>query len=117
MNVICLVGNLGNDPEVKALQDGKMVATFSLATKGYKDKTDWHKVVTFGNLAGVVGGHLNKGNRVGVEGTLTYNSWEDKDGNKRTQAQIIANRVEFLTPRKEGEPREADNRPSEDVPF
>ena len=120
MNLIVLVGNLGHDPEVKTTQDGTMVASFSLATKGYKDKTDWHKVVSFGKLAGLVGGHLNKGNKVGVEGTLTYNTWEDRDGNKRTQAQVIANRIEFLTPKEKAdapEPAGSQSPPDEDVPF
>lgn len=117
MNVICLIGNLGNDPEVKTLEGGQIVATFSMATKGYKDKTDWHRVVSFGKLAGLVGGYLNKGNRVGVEGTLTYNEWTDREGNKRTQAQIIANRVEFLTPKKEGTAQAGSEPLAEDLPF
>jgi len=108
MNIVTLVGNLGNDPEVKSTQSGEIVTTFSLATKGLKDKTDWHKIVCFGKLAGVAGGNLFKGSTVAVSGMLTYNTWE-KDGKKITQAQIIANRLDFISKKKDDG--------SKDVPF
>lgn len=118
MNLVVLIGHLGNDPEVKYTQDGKCVASFSLATTKGKDKPpDWHRVVTFGDTAGLVGGHLHKGDKVAVNGTLTYNQWTDREGNKKTQAQVIGNRIEFMSKKNQEERQPTASEPDEDIPF
>jgi single-strand DNA-binding protein len=121
MNVIILAGHLGRDPEIKYGQDGKAVAVFSLATRGFKkDSTDWHRVVAFGKTAELVAGYLSKGSHIALEGTLSYNTWENKDGQKITQANVIANRVEFLSKKSEQQeerPESSGEIPPEDIPF
>ena len=99
-----LIGFLGKDPEVKTLESGKEVATFSIATtinfknreSGEKEsKTYWFNVVAWGKLAQLVGNYLKKGSHVAIEGMLTNRSYE-KDGETRYITEIILNEVEFL---------------------
>jgi single-strand DNA-binding protein len=102
MNHIVLIGRIGKDPEIRTTQGGKSCASFTLATdSGFGDnkKTDWHSVVCFDRSAEVVHKYLKKGSGCAVIGRLTYDTYE-KDGQKRTVARIVAERVEFL-PRNE----------------
>lgn len=104
MNKAILLGNLGNDPEVKYTQSGSVVLSFSLATtenyKGEK-KTEWHRVTCFGKLAEICQKYLGKGSKVLVEGKIEYQKWQDRNGNQRQTTVIIANSVEFLSQRQE----------------
>jgi len=96
VNKVILLGNLGRDPEVRYLQSGDPVANFSLATNevwtdrnGQKqERTEWHRVEVFGKAAQVVRDYLSKGRQVYIEGTLRYDEWTDKDGNKRNTTKI-----------------------------
>jgi single-strand DNA-binding protein len=94
-----LIGNLGRDPEVRVSASGVTVAKFSLATteqvRGERETT-WHKIAAFGKVADFCGGYLTKGSKVFVEGRISYNQWEDKEGNKRTTTEIIAYSVQGL---------------------
>lgn len=101
VNKVIIVGNLGKDPEVKAVGQNT-VANFSLATSesytkdGQKqEKTEWHKIVAWGKLAELAGQYLKKGRQVYVEGKLQTREYE-KDGQKRYSTEIVANNITFL---------------------
>lgn len=103
VNRVFLIGFLGNDPEVRYTPGGTAVANFNLATSETRNKngqketrTEWHKVVAFGKVAEICGEYLAKGRQVYIEGKLQTRSWEDKDGNKRTSTEIVANTVRLL---------------------
>jgi single-strand DNA-binding protein len=97
LNEVKLIGNLGQNPEVRTLNNGNKVANFSLATsETYKDRdgqkqtvTEWHNVVIWGKLAEVAERYLTKGSQVYVSGKLKTRSWEDKDGNKKYITEIV----------------------------
>ncbi len=113
LNRVILMGNVGRDPEVKYLQNGQTVTTFSMATPDSrkvdgedKDLTEWHTVVFFGRLAEIAGEYLVKGSEVTVEGRLQTTKWEDKDGNKKQQTKIIGSNLIMVGNRKKKEERE-----------
>lgn len=99
VNKVTLIGNLGQDPEVKYLGNGGAVANLTLATSESwndkttgekKEKTEWHRVVLFGKLAEVAGEYLRKGSMVYIEGKLQTRKWE-KDGVERYSTEIVVN--------------------------
>ena len=104
INKVILVGNLGQDPEVKYTAGGDAVTTLSLATSdSWKDKdtgqdqerTEWHRVVLWRRLAEIAGEYLNKGSKVYVEGQLRTRKWE-QEGQTRYTTEIIARELQFL---------------------
>ncbi len=103
-NKVQLIGNLGNDPEVKKFDGGKVVANFRMATsdvyknnKGEKiSDTQWHNIVAWNGTAKIAEKLLKKGHEVAIEGKLTTRSWEDKDGNKKYMTEVLANEVLLL---------------------
>ena len=98
LNKSMIIGNLGQDPEVRATQNGTPVANLSVATtEKYKDKqgelqerTEWHRVVAWGRLAEICRDYLKKGSKVYFEGQLQTNKWQDNDGNDRYTTEIKA---------------------------
>jgi single-strand DNA-binding protein len=96
-NKVQLIGNLGNDPEIIAMDSGKKLAKFSLATNEiYKNAqgekvtdTQWHNVVAWGKTAEIVEEYVTKGKEVAVEGKLTSRSYDDKEGNKRYITEVV----------------------------
>jgi single-strand DNA-binding protein len=104
LNKVQLIGNLGKDPEVRAIPSGAKVANFSIATTesytgkdGQKsDKTEWHNIVMWRGLAEVAEKYLRKGSQVYIEGKLSTRSWDDKDGQKRYTTEIIADNLVML---------------------
>ncbi len=104
-NSVKLIGHLGADPEVKKLESGKVVAKFSVATSEvYKNKkgdkvteTQWHQIIAWGNTAEYVEKYLRKGTHIALDGKLTHNSYQDKDGIKRYSTQVVANEFVLLT--------------------
>ena len=104
INKVILVGNLGNDPEVRYTPSGAAVTTISVATtESWKDKdgnkqekTEWHRVVFFGRLAEIAGEYLRKGSQVYVEGKLRTNKWQDQSGQDRYTTEILANDLQML---------------------
>jgi len=104
INKVILVGNMGNDPEVRYTPAGAAVTTISVATtENWKDKegnkqekTEWHRVVFFSRLAEIAGEYLRKGSQVYIEGKLRTNKWQDKDGNDRYTTEILANEMQML---------------------
>jgi len=96
-NKVQLIGNLGQNPEIRTFDNGKAVARFSLATKdSYRDssgkkvtETQWHNLVAWGNLAKIVEKFLIKGSEVAVEGKLTHRAYDDKDGKKKYFTEVV----------------------------
>ena len=96
-NKVQLIGNLGQNPEIRTFDNGKAVARFSLATKdSYRDsngkkvtETQWHNLVAWGNLAKIVEKYLLKGSEVAIEGKLTHKAYDDKDGKKRYFTEVV----------------------------
>ena len=104
VNKVILIGRLGADPEIRYTPSGAEVTTFRIATSenwtnknGEKEeKTDWHRIVTWRNLAKICGEYLSKGKLVYIEGKLRTRNWEDKDGNKRTITEVEATEMKML---------------------
>jgi single-strand DNA-binding protein len=101
VNKAILIGRLGRDPELRALPTGNAVCNFNLATsekwgQDREEKTEWHRIVAFGKLAEICNQYLVKGKQVYIEGRIQTRSWEDKDGNKRTTTEIVANNMQML---------------------
>jgi len=111
LNRVQLIGNLGADPEVRSIASGNRVANLSLATsrqwKGTsgekQEKTEWHRVVLWNNkgsnLADLVERYCKKGDKIYVEGSIEYRSWQDKEGQTRYTTEIIAREVILLSGR------------------
>ena len=110
VNKVILVGNVGNDPEVRYMPNGNAVANVSVATSNsYKDKntgdqresTEWHRVVFFNRLAEIVEQYVKKGTKLYLEGRLQTRSWE-QDGAKRYSTEIVASEMQMLDSRGAG---------------
>lgn len=109
LNKVMLIGNLGQDPEVRQTAGGQSVANLSVATSerwtdksGQKqERTEWHRIVVWDKLADLCAQYLHKGKKVYVEGQLQTREWEDRDGNKRWTTEIRAREVKFLSPRED----------------
>lgn len=108
VNKVILIGRLGADPEQRALASGTSVTNLRVATsETWKDKetgekqerTEWHQVSLFGRLAEIAAEYLVKGSMVYVEGKLNTRKWQDKEGNDRYSTGIIAENLQFLTPK------------------
>jgi single-strand DNA-binding protein len=112
VNKVILIGNLGQDPEVRYAPDGTAMASLSIATtSSWKDKgsgeqrkeTEWHKVMFYGRLAEVVGEYLKKGKPIYVEGKLKTRTYKDKEGQDRYLTEIIGESMQMLA---DGEARQ-----------
>ena len=142
VNKVILVGNLGRDPEVRYTQGGAAVANFTLATNevwtdkagAKQERTEWHRVVAWRKMAEIARDHLGKGKQVYIEGALQTRQWEDRDGNKRSTTEVVANRLVLLgraeggagmggggerggAPMPESGADEGGAPPDEDIPF
>ncbi len=110
VNKVILVGRLGRDPETRYTGGGQAVANFSMATdESYKDKngerqkrTEWHRITAWGKLAEICQQYLKKGTMVYIEGRIQSREWQDKEGQKRTSFDIVANTMKMLSSRAEG---------------
>ncbi|MCG3772576.1 MAG: Single-stranded DNA-binding protein [Nitrosomonadaceae bacterium] len=105
VNKVIIVGNLGQDPDTKAMPSGMTVCNLRIATsESWKDKTsgetkeqtEWHSVAMFGRLAEIAGEYLRKGSQVYIEGRLRTRKWQDKTGNDRYTTEIVANEMQML---------------------
>ena len=109
VNRVMLVGRLGRDPETRYTGSGQAVANFSVATdESYKDRngerqkrTEWHKIVVWGKQAEIAQQYLKKGSLVFIEGRIQSREWQDKEGQKRTSFEIVANNFRMLGGRAE----------------
>jgi single-strand DNA-binding protein len=104
VNKVILVGRLGADPDIRYSPNGVAVAKFNLATNDsvsagegkWEDRTEWHRIVTFGKTAEFCGNYLAKGRQVYIEGSIRTNQWEDPQGQKRYSTEIIAREIQML---------------------
>ncbi|MCK4363211.1 MAG: single-stranded DNA-binding protein [Candidatus Aminicenantes bacterium] len=111
LNKVMLIGHLGKKPELRYLPQGeRAVAKFSLATNERyfnpstnesNDRTEWHKIVTWGKLAEFCEKYLDQGKQIYLEGKLRTRNWQDKDGNQRYTTEIEAENITFLGKREE----------------
>ena len=123
VNKVILVGNLGQDPDMRNMQNGGAVTNISVATsESWKDKntgetqerTEWHRVIFFNRLAEIAGEYLKKGSKVYIEGSLKTRKWE-KDGQDHYTTEIVAKEMQMLDSRGNGDPGEARARAQADV--
>ena len=140
VNKVILIGNVGKDPDVRYLDSGVAVATFSLATteRGYTlqngtqvpDRTEWHNIVLWRGLAQTAEKYVHKGDKLYIEGKIKSRSYDDQNGIKRTIVEIFADNMEMLTQRGASQPQAqaapapqpvqqqpVANDASEDLPF
>ena len=132
VNKVILVGNVGKDPELRYTSSGTAVTTFSLATsERFKDKsgeqqekTEWHNIVAWRNLAEICGKYLQKGKQVYIEGKIQTRSYEDRDGNKKYITEIVADQMQMLGGKVESKPQQSNQggneppfNPDDDIPF
>src|SRR5512140_1423660 len=105
INKVILVGNLGADPETRAMPSGSTVANLRIATsESWRDKqsgeqqerTEWHRVVLFGRLGEVAAEYLKQGSQVYIEGSLRTRKWQDKQGVERYSTEIVGNEMQML---------------------
>ncbi len=131
INKVFLIGNLGQDPEVRFTQSNTAVANFTIATTeswkgqdGHKqEKTEWHRIVVWGKQGESCGEYLEKGRQVHIEGRIQTREWQDKEGATRRTTEIVADRVTFLGS-KRGNSKPGYDSPEEpaklddtDIPF
>lgn len=140
LNKAMLIGNLGKDPELKYMTNGKAVVNFSIATSEQwkdkdsgekKEKTEWHNIVVFDKLAEICGKYLKKGSTVYIEGKLQTRKWTDKNGVDRYTTEILAREMKMMCGKKDsGEGKSEEPAPygkepnsagggdfNDDVPF
>jgi len=141
VNKAILIGRLGKDPEMRFTQNGRPVTNFSIATNENwtdqagerQERTEWHRIVTWGKLAENCAKLLSKGKLVFIEGRLQTRSWDDRDGNKRYTTEIVANTMQILSPldeitqqvsaaetaknTDENPPTKTENNEYDDIPF
>lgn len=140
VNKVILIGNVGKDPDVRYLDSGVAVATFSLATteRGYTlangtqvpERTEWHNIVLWRGLAQTAEKYVRKGDKLFIEGKIKSRSYDDQNGIKRTIVEIFADNMEMLTPRGTGQNQSTAPQPAaqpaaqaapadaaEDLPF
>jgi len=110
LNKVMLIGNVGQDPELRYTPDGNPVANFSIAVNRrrkvgdeYKDETEWFNIVCFSRTAENVNQYLSKGQKVYVEGRFQSSEYVGQDGNQRKSFEVIANDVTFLSTKSETE--------------
>ncbi|PBJ12851.1 single-stranded DNA-binding protein [Flavobacterium sp. ACN6] len=104
-NRVQLIGNVGNDPEIKTLESGKKLAHLTIATndvyrndKGDKvEQTEWHRVTAWGKTAEIIEKFVVKGKEVAIDGKLTHRSYDDKNGEKRYITEVVVNEILLLS--------------------
>lgn len=136
INKVILVGNLGNDPELRHTPNGNPVTNFSIATTdswtskdGQQDtRTEWHRIVAWGRLAEICNEYLNKGKQVYIEGRIQTRTWEDQNGQTRRVTEIVATQMLMLSsreapqdngkvPEMEGKAADVSGDAGKDLPF
>ncbi len=112
INKVIIIGNIGQDPEVKYMPSGGAVTNVSIATsETWKDKntgqpqerTEWHRVVFFNRLGEIAGEYLKKGSKVYIEGSLRTRKWQAQDGSDRYTTEIVANEMQMLDGRSDNQ--------------
>lgn len=112
INKVIIVGNLGNDPEIRTMPNGEQVANITVATsESWTDKntgekktqTEWHRIVLYRRLAEIAGQYLTKGSQVYIEGRLKTRKWQDQNGQDRYITEIIGDVLQMLDSRQSGD--------------
>lgn len=124
VNKAIIVGNLGKDPEVRFTPSGQAVANFTVATndswtdkQGQKqERVEWHRIVVWGKLAELCGEYLTKGRQCYVEGRIQTREWTDKEGKKNYTTEIVANSVQFLGGRPQGQQPQRQQQQEDQLP-
>ena len=124
LNKVMIIGHLGRDPEMRYTPSGRPVTTFSTAvsrTWNSSDgerhsETEWFKVVAWGNLAEICKKYLTKGQQVYIEGRLQTRQWEDKEGQKRTSVEVVANEMMMIGDRRDKSSSQAEETPDAETP-
>jgi len=130
LNRVMLIGRLGADPEQRHMPNGKAVVNIRVATsETWKDRnsgerqerTEWHSIVAFDKLAEIIAEYLRKGSQVFIEGKLQTRKWQDKEGKDRYTTEIIAQSMQMLGGRPQGESKQKEAPPADDfgddIPF
>ncbi|MBV2127967.1 single-stranded DNA-binding protein [Arsukibacterium indicum] len=122
INKVILIGNLGADPEVRYMPQGGAVANMTIATSESwtdkstnqkKEQTEWHRVVIYQRLAEIAGDYLRKGSKVYIEGKLRNREWTDKEGIKRYTTEIVANELQMLDGKQDGQQQGGYQQPAQ----
>ena len=125
INKVIIVGNLGNDPEIRTMPNGEMIANISVATsESWTDKntgekktqTEWHRIVIYRKLAEIAAQYLHKGSQVYVEGRLKTRKWQDNNGQDRYTTEIQGDNVQMLGGRQD-EPKQAKSSKAKPEPL
>ena len=124
INRVILIGNLGDDPEVRYTEGGMAVATIRLATTSVRkdrdgntqERTEWHRVKFFGKLAKIADDYLRKGSQVYIEGSIRYDKFTSPNGQERYITEIIANEMQMLGGRGDGERRTQQRQERQSAP-
>lgn len=126
LNKVMLIGNLGRDPEVRTMQNGGKVANLNLATsESWKDKatgerkekSEWHRIVIFGQLAEIAERYAKKGSKLYVAGQLQTRKWTDKDGVEKYTTEIVLQGFGAELVLLDGKPHEAPASDEDEIPF
>lgn len=129
LNKVQIIGHLGADPEQRYMPSGKAVVNLRVATSetwkdresgDKKEKTEWHSIVAFDKLAEIMSEYLRKGSQVYIEGKLQTRKWQDKEGKDRYSTEIIAQQMQMLGSKPQGERparQESPAAPADDEPF
>ncbi|RDE78330.1 single-stranded DNA-binding protein [Haemophilus parainfluenzae] len=125
INKVIIVGNLGNDPEIRTMPNGEMIANISVATsESWTDKntgekktqTEWHRIVIYRKLAEIAAQYLHKGSQVYVEGRLKTRKWQDNNGQDRYTTEIQGDNLQMLGGRQD-EPKQAKSSKAKPEPL
>lgn len=132
LNKAMIIGNVGQDPDVRYMQNENAVVTLSVATsESWKDKqtgqmqdrVEWHRVVMFGKLAEIAGKYIKKGSKIYIEGSIRTRKWTDNQGQDRYTTEVVANEMQMLDSRGEASQSGEMSAPSastheeDDIPF
>lgn len=126
INKVIILGHVGKDPESNSVKTGGSICTFSIATsESWKDKTtgdkqertEWHRIVCFGQLAEIATKYVKKGHKLYVEGNLKTNKWTDKQGQERETVQIMAQTLQILSDRLASEPSAKKDEFVDNIPW
>ncbi len=124
INKVILIGNLGSDPEVRTLESGVKVANFNIATNetfknkngAKQERTEWHRIVLWRNLAEIAETYLKKGDRIYIEGRIRTRQWEDKDGVKKYTTEVYGDNMVMLGTKAHDASQDQSSPPDENIP-
>lgn len=122
LNKVMVIGHLGRDPEMRYTPSGRPVTTFTIAASRSwntadgerRSETEWFNIVSWGNLAEICKQYLHKGQQVYIEGRLQTRRWEDKEGQKRTNVEVVANEMLMLGDRRNQSKQTQESEQDED---